>query len=172
MDLLGDLNSRLQRHAENGRLAGKWFMHTCLDRGGKQLENVMEKYCLRGVSTFFQPARDRAPCSYINKVPSLAPSQVDYIIVSERGRHHHGSSKVRWGPSIRRFGRGKYDQGLAADVFQHRLTAERERNEMTSVVPKERARGQDPHIEVQQRATCCPRSRCERLKVAVRSATE
>ncbi len=35
--LLGDFNSRLQRHAGNGRLVGNWCMHTRLDRGGKQL---------------------------------------------------------------------------------------------------------------------------------------
>ncbi len=34
----------------------------------------------------------------------------------------------RIGPSIRRFGRGKYDHVLIAAVFQHRITAERRAN--------------------------------------------
>ncbi len=129
--LLGDFNSRLQRHAGSGRLVGKCCMRTRTDRGGKQLEKIMEKYRLRAVSTFFQPARGRSPCTYINKVPSLAPSRIDYIIVSELWSTSTRSSKVRWCPSIRRVGRAKYDHGLAAAVirvgilFQHGLTAER-----------------------------------------------
>ena len=121
--LLGDFNSRLHRHAGNGRLVGRWCMHTRADRGGTKLENLMEKHRLRAVSTYFQPAGRRAPCTYINKTPTLAPSQIDYVIVSERWSSSIRSCKVKWEPSIRRFGRGKYDHGLVAAVLRHRTTA-------------------------------------------------
>ncbi len=73
--LLGDLSSRLHRHAGNGGLVGRWCMHTRADRGGMKLENLMENHCLRAVSTNFQPAGRRATCTYINKTPTLVPSK-------------------------------------------------------------------------------------------------
>ncbi len=59
-------------------------MHTYADEGGRKLKEIMTKYNLKAVSTCFQPAKGRAPYTYINKQPHLAPSQIDYIIASKR----------------------------------------------------------------------------------------
>ncbi len=119
--LLGDFNSILQRFAGNGNLVVRRCMNTKRDRGGRKLENILEKYRLRAVCTYFKPARSKAPCTYINKVSSLAPSQIDYIFISIASSSSVRPCKVKWGPSMRRFGRGKYDHGLVSAVFRHRI---------------------------------------------------
>ncbi len=73
----------------------------------------MEKYRLRTVSTYFQRARGKAPCTYINKVPSLQ--------VADRLYFRLYQSKVKWGTSMRRFGRGKYDHGLVSAISDNEL---------------------------------------------------
>ena len=80
--LMGDFNSRLARN-ESGYV-GRWCIHTKTDTGGDRLLEIMRKFSLRCVSTYYQPKRRHSNASFMNIHPEKPPSQIDYIIVSSR----------------------------------------------------------------------------------------
>ena len=80
--LMGDFNSRLSRN-EAG-FVGRWCIHTRRDSGGDRLLEIMKKYSLRSISTYFQPRRRHSNATFMNIQPEKPASQIDYIFVGSR----------------------------------------------------------------------------------------
>ena len=58
------------------------------------------------------------------KVKSFSPSQIDYILVSARWSSSVKDCKVKWGISLKRFGRrAAYDHGLVRCLMKTQLCA-------------------------------------------------
>ena len=113
--LMGDFNSRLARNTTNH--VGKWCFHKRMYTGGKQLLKLMDKLTLRCVSSYFQPRRRHNNATYLNIQPEKAPSQIDYVLVSSRWSTAIRDCKVKWGLSIKAYGR-KYDHAILQFKFQ------------------------------------------------------
>ena len=123
--LLGDFNSRLPWIAAEGRHVDRWCMQTRAENGGRKLEESTHRFQLRAVSTYFQSVKKRSSHTDINKQPNLAPSQIDYIILTYLWSSFIRSSKVKWAPSIKRFGREKYDHGFVSVSYLSEMTCSR-----------------------------------------------
>ena len=122
--LMGDFNSRLARN-ESGYV-GRWCIHTRRDSGGDRLLEVMRKFSLRCVSTYFQPKRRHSNATYMNIQPGKAPSQIDYILISSRWATGARNCKTAWGLPIAIHGR-KYDHAFLTMSFKLRLQCDRRR---------------------------------------------
>ena len=120
--LMGDFNSRLSRNTDHR--VGKWCIHSRMDSGGERLLQLMNKISMRCVSTYFQPHRKQSNATYMNIQPEKAPSQIDHVIVSSRWSSAIHDCKVKWGPSIKAYGR-KYDHGLISFQFKIKLKCDR-----------------------------------------------
>ena len=119
---MGDLNCRLPR--SYGKRTGRWCIHTRANAGGLELLEMMERLDLQAASTRFQPLRNHTNATYIPKDPRYNPLQLDYILTSSRWASSVRQSHVRWGVSIRRWGR-RYDHGLVECTWQVRLATKR-----------------------------------------------
>ena len=120
--VLGDFNAKLKRGVKG--LTGKYCMHYYSDTGGEELMEIMREANLFAVSTAFQPEKRnaRGNATYINKVKGSAPTQIDYVLVSDRWKSGVSQCAVRWGPSIHRFGH-IYDHGMVYGTFRFRVAA-------------------------------------------------
>ena len=118
--VLGDLNCKLGRNI--GRLTGKWCIHKRPNAGGVKLIELLRKFNLSAVSTFFQPGKHknsprRSNATYLKKDPIYKPSQIDYAIVSKRWASSIRSCKVKWGIACQRWGR-HYHLGMIECVLK------------------------------------------------------
>ena len=120
--VMGDLNCRLPR--SHGKRTGRWCIHTRANAGGLELLEMMERLDLQAASTRFQPLRKHTNATYIPKDSRYNPLQLDYILTSSRWASSVRQSHVRWGVSIRRWGR-RYDHGLVECTWQVRLATKR-----------------------------------------------
>ena len=120
--VMGDLNCRLPR--SHCKRTGRWCIHTRANAGGVELLERMERLDLQAASTRFQPLRNHSNATYIPKDPRYNPLQLDYILTSSRWASSARQSHVRWGVSIRRWGR-RYDHGLVECTWQVRLATKR-----------------------------------------------
>ena len=120
--VLGDLNAKLKRDVKG--LTGKYCMHYYCDTGGTEVMEMMRDADLFAVSTAFQPGKDSAlgNATYISKTEGAQPTQIDYVLVSNRFKTGVSSCKVKWGPSIHRFGH-KFDHGMVQGTFRFRVAA-------------------------------------------------
>jgi exonuclease III len=120
--VLGDFNAKLKRDVKG--LTGKYCMHYFCDTGGTEVMEIMREADLFAVSTAFQPCKGSAlgNATYISKVEGAAPTQLDYVLVSNRFKSGVSSCKVRWGPSIHRFGH-RFDHGMIQGTFRFRVAA-------------------------------------------------
>ena len=121
--VLGDLNCKLGRNIEH--LTGKWCIHDKPNAGGKKMIDLLRKFNLSAVSTFFQPAKrknspSRSNATYLSKDPRYKPSQIDYAIVSKRWATSIKNCKVKWGIACQRWGR-HYDHGLIECILKSRI---------------------------------------------------
>ena len=116
--LMGDFNSRLSRNIPGK--TGRWCIHTHRDSGGDRLLEIMTRFELRCVSTYFQPRKNHSNATYLNVQTDKPPSQIDHVIVSNRWATSVRSCEVKWGLSMQFFGR-KYDHGLIQFKFKLRL---------------------------------------------------
>ena len=102
--VMGDMNAKLARSQQG--ITGKYCMHAKADSGGEGLTEVMQAFHLSAASTYFCPPR-KAPlgqATYRPKVSEHTPSQIDYVLISQRWLSSVRSSKVEWRHSIARFG--------------------------------------------------------------------
>ena len=98
--LLGDFNSRLSRMID--RRVGRWCIHHRRDSGGDRLLEMMNKVSLTCASTYFQPCRKKNNSTFMNIEKGKPPSQIDYILISERWSTAAVDCKTLWGPSTKR----------------------------------------------------------------------
>ena len=84
----------------------------------------------------FRPARKRwgngtrkrvCNATYLAKDPAARPRKLDYICISNRWKSMMKNSRVKWGPSIHRFGQ-KFDHGLLSATW-HWKTRKTQRKE-------------------------------------------
>ena len=120
--IIGDFNSPLARNTQNR--VGKWCIHKRSDSGGNKLLNIMQTMSLREVSTYFQPSRHHNNATYINIQPDKPPSQIDYILVSNRWASSIRQCQTKWGLTMQAYGR-KYDHGLIKAKFCKRPKCQR-----------------------------------------------
>jgi exonuclease III len=120
--VLGDFNARLKRDVKG--LTGKYSMHYYCDSGGTEVMDIMREADLFAVSTAFQPEKGSAlgNATYISKTQGASPTQIDYVLVSNRWKSGVSSCKVRWGPSIHRFGH-RFDHGMVHGTFRFRVAS-------------------------------------------------
>ena len=107
--VIGDFNSKLGRNI--GKQTGNWSVHSKSNKAGEDLLDLMLQSKLTAASTLFQPPRGKINATYLAKDPQYKPSQIDYILISERWASSVKDCKVRWGKSIERWGR-HYDHAL------------------------------------------------------------
>ena len=122
--LLGDFNSRLARNEEG--YVGRWCIHNRRDSGGDLLMDIMKNFSLKCVSTLFQPRKNHNNATYMNIEPNKPPSQIDYILVSNRWSSGIQNCKTMWGLPIKSYGR-KYDHAVVKATFHVRLKCSRSR---------------------------------------------
>ena len=122
--VLGDFNSRLPRLCKG--LTGRWCVHKRADNsgGGKALLELMKNHRLVAASTLHKPKRGHTNATFIPRDTRYQPTQLDYILCSERWVTSVTRSRVMWGPSIQRWGR-KFDHGLVECTWNVRLRAPR-----------------------------------------------
>ena len=118
--LMGDMNGKLAREIEG--YSGKYCMHPRSNAGGELMLDFMKMFSMRAVSTDFKPKKGSkyGNATYLPKNPSHSPTQIDYILVSQRWATSVTDSKVRWAPSIHRFCH-KFDHGMVTAKIRHRL---------------------------------------------------
>ena len=120
--ILGDFNSRLARNTT--KHVGRWCIHRRMDSGGERLLDIMKTTSLKAINTYFQPSRRHNNATYINIQPEKPPSQIDHILISSRWASAVRSCKVKWGISIKAYGR-KYDHGLVSATVKLRLKCQK-----------------------------------------------
>ena len=123
--IMGDFNSRLSRN-ESG-FTGRWCIHKRRDSGGDRLLDIMKQFSLRCVSTYFQPPRRHSNATFINIQPNKPPSQIDYIIVSQRWSSSVRNCTTKWGPAISAYGR-KYDHATVSAKLKIRLKTDKRKD--------------------------------------------
>ena len=94
--IMGDFNAKLPRN--NGRLTGRWCIHSRANQVGDMLCRLMERRQLCAVSTLHQPRRHSNNATYLAKDSRYGPSQIDYILSCQWwGRHYdHGLVSCDW----------------------------------------------------------------------------
>ena len=90
-------NAKLPRN--NGRLTGRWCIHSRANQTGDMLSHIMERRQLCAVSTLHQPRRHTNNATYLAKDSRYGPSQIDYILASCRWASSAHKSRVKWGVS-------------------------------------------------------------------------
>ena len=174
--VLGDFNSRLPR--QHNRLTGKWCIHTQTDThgGGEAILELMKNHRLVAASTIHQPQRGHTNATFIPRDTRYKPHQLDYILCSVRWVTSVRSSRVRWGPSIQRWGR-IFDHGLVECTWKMRLltTAKKHKPDFNALknnsdialkfdsVVREKLSSVDINLE-------CPIERLKRLNDATKEA--
>ena len=93
----------------------------------------MNKISMRCVSTYFQPTRKKNCATFVNKQPEKPPSQIDHVIVSSRWSSAIHNFSVKWGISIKAYGR-KYDHGLSSGSIGSRITYVRLRGSACNIL--------------------------------------
>jgi exonuclease III len=124
--VMGDMNAKLARSQQG--ITGKYCMHAKADSGGEGLTEVMQAFHLSAASTYFCPPR-KAPlgqATYRPKVSEHTPSQIDYVLISQRWLSSVRSSKVEWRHSIARFGH-PWDHGMISINLHMRINKEKVR---------------------------------------------
>ena len=144
--IMGDFNSRLRRDTP-GRV-GHWCIHTRSDSGGDRLLDIMNKFSLRCVSTYFQPRKNHTNATFVNVQPDKPPSQIDYIFVSSRWATSARSCESKWGLPIQAYGR-KYDHAMIKMKFRLRLKSIRgiQRKDFAALKNRETAKKHDEYIK-------------------------
>lgn len=161
--LLGDFNSLLRRHAGETRLIGKWCMHSSTDEGGKRLEIILKRHCLKALSTYFQPFRRRSQCTYNNKQPYLAPPQTDYVIVVFHRLLDHELLLTRYQPRLRSSKQAmrKDDSVLMSGNWRDREKITRSFNERVRDTVEKNTQSKDTDDKVRRlRFSMQPRRKC------------
>ena len=102
------------------RRVGRWCIHHRRDSGGDRLLEMMNKVSLTCASTYFQPCRKKNNSTFMNIEKGKPPSQIDYILISERWSTAAVDCKTLWGPSIYAHGR-KWDHAMVKLTFKIRL---------------------------------------------------
>ena len=120
--VMGDFNCKLARNVPN--LTGRWCVHKNSNKVGEDLLDIMRRHKLYAISTFFQPSRKKNNATYIPRDKNYAPSQIDYVLVSNRWATAFRDCKVKWGLSIKRWGR-IYDHGVISCSFMSRVRSEK-----------------------------------------------
>lgn len=110
--LCGDFNCQLQRNVPE--CTWKWCMTKRQDNEhGVQMLDLMRDYQLFAVDTLFKPMRKvwgnkgrKRVCNatYLAKDTSKRPTKLDYFCVTNRWKSMVIDSRVKWGPSMHRFG--------------------------------------------------------------------
>ena len=146
--LMGDFNSRLAR--DTPKRVGHWSIHVRSDNGGDRLLDIMNRFELRCVSTYFQPRRKHTNATYMNKQPGKAPSQIDHIIVSSRWATSARSCEPKWGLPIQTYGR-KYDHAMVKMKFRLKLKSVTgsQRKNFTALKCQQIAEPHNDHIKQQ-----------------------
>ena len=116
--VLGDFNCKLARNVPN--LTGRWCVHKQSNKVGEDLLDLMRRHNLFAISTFFQPPRKKSNATYLPRDKIYAPSQIDYVLISNRWATAVQNCKVKWGVSCQRWGR-LYDHGLVSCMFVSRV---------------------------------------------------
>ena len=119
--VMGDFNAKLPRN--NGRLTGRWCIHSRANQVGDMLSGLMERRQLCAVSTLHQPRRHTNNATYLAKDSRYGPSHIDYILASCRWASSAHKSRVKWGVSCQRWGR-HYDHGLVSCDWQCRVKSQ------------------------------------------------
>ena len=118
--IMGDLNCKLGRNVEN--CTGRWCVHKHSNEAGEDMLKLMRRHKLFATSTMFQPPRRKSNATFLPRDKNMAPSQIDYILISSRWATSVQDCKVRWGISLQRWGR-VYDHGLIKCKFKLRLSS-------------------------------------------------
>ena len=125
--IMGDLNCKLARNTSN--LTGRWCVHKHSNTAGEEMLEMMRRQKLFAISTMFQPPRGKNNATFHPRDPKYNPSQIDYILISSRWATAVRDSKVKWGPSIQRWGR-IYDHGLVSCMFTSKVKSERPQKQL------------------------------------------
>ena len=130
---LGDFNSRLERSwKDNGFqdacFIGRWSIHHRGCPGGTLLRDLLHTHDLCAVSTTFQPRKSNrktrsTKSTWLNFDNRAKPSQIDYMLISNRWKSGVTSCRVKWGPSIRRWGERKDHGAVVARMTTRMRTA-------------------------------------------------
>ena len=116
--VMGDFNAKLPRN--NGRLNGRWCIHSRANQAGNMLSRLMERRQQCAVSTLHQPRRHTNNATYLAKYSRYGPSQIDYILAACIWASSAHTSRIKWGMSCQRRGR-HYDHGLVSCDWQCRV---------------------------------------------------
>ena len=170
--IMGDFNSRLSRN-EPGYV-GRWCIHQRRDSGGDRLLDIMKKYSLRCVSSYFQPKRRHSNAIFMNVQPQKPPSQIDYILVSGRWSTSVRNCTTAWGPAITAHGR-KYDHAMVSALMKIRLKCDRrkQRKNFSALRETEIAAAHEKVIQEELDKTPRPataKDRLQRLNSAMQAA--
>ena len=133
--VMGDFNAKLPRN--NGRLTGRWCIHSRANQAGYMLSRLMERRQLCAVSTLHQPRRHTNNATYLVKDSRYGPSQIDYILASCRWASSAHKSRVKWGVSCQRWGR-HYDHGLVSCDWQCRVKSQGQQVKHIDYLPLEK----------------------------------
>jgi len=118
--IMGDFNSRMARGIQG--VTGKYLMHKTADRGGEIMQDMCTDLGLFAASTRFCPGKAPLGSATYMSVKYEKPSQIDYILVSNRWLSGVQDSKVEWRHSLHRWGKGrKFDHGLVKIQFRFRI---------------------------------------------------
>ena len=109
---------------------------------------MMNIASLRCVSTYFKPRKNHSNATYMNIQQDKPPSQIDHILVSRRWASSVRSCKVKWGISMKAYGR-KYDHGLVKMKFKVKLKSKKQeaRKDFSSLYSPDVLKKQDEYIE-------------------------
>ena len=128
--LAGDFNCQLQRNVKG--CTGQWSMTERPNKNGhgKEILNLMQEFDLFAMGTAFKPEKKlwagkyrTCNATYMPKQEGKRPTKLDYLCVSNRYKAMVIDTKVRWGPSIHRFGQ-KFDHGLLSAKWRWRTKRE------------------------------------------------
>jgi exonuclease III len=124
--VMGDMNSKLARNSKG--LTGRFCMHAQADAGGERLSEIMQAENLSAASTFFCPRKGASlgQATYIPKVKTHRPSQIDYVLVSRKWLSSVRSCRVEWSHSISRHLR-RFDHGMVSIVLNLRIASQKSR---------------------------------------------
>ena len=118
--VMGDFNAKLPRN--NGRLTGRWCIHSRANQAGNMLSRLMERRQQCAVSTLHQPRRYTNNATYLAKASRYGPSQIDYLALCRWAPSAH-KSRVKLGVACQRWGR-HYDHGLVSCDWQCRVKSQ------------------------------------------------
>jgi hypothetical protein len=154
--VMGDFNSRLSHR----------------DSGGDRLLEIMKSCSLRACSTYFQPRRNHNNATYMNVQPDKPPSQIDYILVSDRWASSVRSSRTSWGIAMNVYGR-KYEHALVQIIFKTRLKCSRKsaRKDFTALKQPDISLVHKQHLQNSLESTPLPTTAMEQIVICFALST-